>query len=78
MSNRLNQEREKELQPLRLEHYKKKIIEFGYVIVNEEETTLMFRFKDAIISVFPYSGWSSGKTITDCRGLKNLLKQIKK
>jgi hypothetical protein len=34
-------------------------------------------YKENEITYFPYSGWASGKGITDGRGLANLIKQIK-
>ncbi len=77
MSKRLDTERQELLEPKRIDHYKKKIVEFGYSITVEDKTHLEFIFKGSTIHVFPYSGWCSGKTITDCRGLSNLLKQIK-
>lgn len=36
-----------------------------------------FEYKGHIVKYFPYSGWATGKTIKDGRGLDNLLKQLK-
>jgi transcription-repair coupling factor (superfamily II helicase) len=74
---RLNIERQQELEPKRLEHYKKKLEDFGYEVTIVSATTLTFEFKGSLINVFPYSGWHTGKTIKDGRGLSNLIKQIK-
>lgn len=38
---------------------------------------LYFYFKGAKITFWPYTGWASGKTIEDGRGIRNLLSQIK-
>ena len=77
MSNRLNQEREKKLQPQRLEFAKQEIEKLGLTIVAIEETRIDFIFKNHKIQYYPYSGWATGKSIKDCRGLKNLLPQLK-
>ena len=76
MSNRLDQDREKELEPKRLEYAKSKIKELGLPIIHENNRLIKFRYKDAIITFYPYSGWATGKTINDGGGLDNLLKQL--
>lgn len=77
MSNRLDQEREKELQPKRMQYSKNIISNLGYKITFENETTLRFIFKGEQVTLFPYSGWHTGKSITDGRGIAKLLKQIR-
>lgn len=77
MSNRLNQEREQKLQPLRMEKAKQEIEKLGLQITAMEETRIDFMFKGHKVQYYPYSGWATGKSITDCRGLKNLLPQLK-
>lgn len=77
MSNRLDQEREKELQPERMAYAKKAIEDLGYEITIEKSTSLTFMFKSEFVTIFPYSGWHTGKSIKDGRGLQNLLNQIK-
>lgn len=78
MSNRLNQERETKLQPERMELAKKKLEELGYEVTFVGQCTITFKFKKEIVHFFPYSGWHTGKTIKDGRGLNNLLKQLTK
>jgi hypothetical protein len=77
MSQRLNQDREKELQPKRLQFAKDSITDLGYEITKETDVELQFTFKGNTISIWPYSGWHSGKGITPGRGIEKLLKQIK-
>ena len=74
---RLNIDRQNRLEPERLKHAKKKIEELGY-IVEEGDKVLIFEFRGEKVRFFYYSGWHSGKTIEDGRGLQNLLKQIRK
>jgi hypothetical protein len=74
---RLNQERQNELEPKRLEYAKEQITKLGYAIDFENDTMIRFLFKGHPVSFFPYSGWHSGSTIKDGRGLQKLLKQIK-
>ena len=73
---RFNQERQKQIEPKRIDFARKEIENLGFEIINEDSTKIQFNFKGNTISIFPYSGWFSGKGIKDGRGLKQLLKQI--
>lgn len=77
MSNRLDQEREKILQPKRIAAGRAELEKLGIQIVGEDNTKIVFMFKGSQIQFFPYSGWHTGKTIKDGRGLQNLLRQLK-
>lgn len=77
MSNRLDKEREAALQPERIQHAKNKITALGYEIIYEDGTRIDFMFNGSKIQFYPYSGWHTGATIKDGRGLNNLLNQIK-
>lgn len=78
MSQRLNQEREAELQPVRIEHAITELKKIGKnAIVLKDETKIMFEHNGFIVTFYPYSGWASGRSIKDGRGLDNLLKQLK-
>ena len=72
MSNRLDQERESELQPKRMEYAKAEISKLGFKYI-ADDTTICFQFNGHQVKLFPYSGWHTGKTIKDGRGLKRLL-----
>lgn len=76
MSNRLNQEREKKLEPLRI----KTALDSISAITKIERVTekeIQFLWQDELVTYWPYSGWHSGKSIKSGRGLNNLLKQLK-
>ena len=74
---RLNIERQKQLEPIRIEYAVERIKLLGYDIVYQDDTSIKLMYKGHIVTFFPYSGWATGKTIRDCRGLSKLLKQIK-
>lgn len=76
MSKRLDTERQERLEPTRRETAIEAFTRLGYD-VREENKALMIMFKGSFVRFFPYTGWHTGKTITDGRGLKNLLKQLK-
>jgi len=78
MSNRLNQDRETKLQPKRINKAVEEITALGYEITKKTPTSIQFTFKNQTVTYFPYSGWASGKSIVDGRGLENLLNQLKK
>lgn len=77
MSNRLNKEREAELQPKRMGVAIAAIRNLGLHINDINETAIAFTYKGEVVRFWPYSGWHTGKTIKDGRGLQNLLQQIK-
>lgn len=77
MGERLNIERQNELEPKRIAHAKKKIESLGHEIVFESKKEIRFWFKGKTVCFFPYSGWHTGATIKDGRGLKKLIDQIK-
>lgn len=74
---RLNDDLQKELEPQRMAYAKEQIESLGFSIEFESEKELRFKFHGSTVALFPYSGWHSGKTIKDGRGIHNLLKQIK-
>lgn len=78
MSNRLDQEREEILQPVRVDSCKRKLEEMGFEVKQVDTTRLEFIFKGSRITFYPYSGWHTGKTIRDGRGFGNLLNQLNK
>ncbi len=74
---RLNIERQNELEPKRMDYARKAIEDLGYDIFYSDTKVLAFMFEGSVVEYYPYSGWASGKTIENGRGLINLLKQIK-
>ena len=77
MSNRLDQEREKALQPIRILDSISTLENIGFKIIYDDKTKIKFIHNGYEITFYPYSGWHTGKGIKDGRGIKNLLKQIK-
>jgi hypothetical protein len=74
---RLDIERQKELEPERIEFSIKSIEDLGIPVQYADETKIGFIFKKYMVWFYPYSGWHTGKSIKDGRGLQNLLKQLK-
>lgn len=74
---RLDIERQGELQPKRMEYAKEQITKLGYKIEYETETEIAFLYEGKVVKLFPYSGWHTGQTIKDGRGISKLLRQIK-
>lgn len=73
---RLDTERQQRLEPTRMEYAIKKLTELGFTPEKVGGTQLTFIYKGATIRLFPYSGWHTGKTIQDGRGIEKLLKQL--
>ena len=74
--SRLDTERQKELEPKRMEYAIKKLSSI-ITIFNYSNNEIQFYWKDELVRYFPYTGWASGKSIKDGRGLKNLINQLK-
>jgi len=74
---RLDQERQKKLEPKRIEKAAEAIVKLGLEITVKDAVKIQFIFKGSTITFFPYSGWHSGKTVVDGRGLEKLLKQLR-
>lgn len=74
---RLNQERQKELEPVRIQYARERIEALGLTVLEIDKTKIKFKYKGNIITLFPYSGWHSGKGIVAGRGIDKLLKQLK-
>lgn len=75
---RLDIERQKRLEPLRFKLALAKLEDLSCVtVLNTTDTTINFLYKDHNVNYHPYSGWASGKSIKDGRGLNNLLNQLK-
>lgn len=77
MSKRQNQERQKLLEPQRIEYAIGQLHLAGIQsIVVIKENCIEFDFKNHQVKFFPYSGWFTGKSVKDGRGIQNLLNQI--
>lgn len=74
---RLDIERQTQLEPLRMEYAKEQISALGYEVSEHNGNELRFFHRGKIVKFFPYSGWSTGATIKDGRGLRKLLNQLK-
>jgi hypothetical protein len=57
MSKRLNQEREAELQPQRMNGCKEKLESLGFKVKSNGNDCLEFTFNGNVIKFWPYSGW---------------------
>lgn len=77
MSNRLDQNREKELNPKRMQYAKDQLILRNIPIISIDEYSIQFQYNGEICRFYPYTGWFTGKSIKDGRGIRNLLKQLK-
>lgn len=75
---RLDQERQQELEPARMDYAMKQLLSLGKVIHQMDDKKLKFMHKGHEVTLYPYSGWFTGKSVHDGRGIKNLLDQIKK
>lgn len=74
----LDIERQRRMELPRLIYASEQICKLGYTVtVRSDMKSLQFEHNSSTVTFFPYSGWATGKTINDGRGLHNLLKQLK-
>ncbi len=75
---RLGIERQNELEPQRVDYAIGQLHSLGIKSVFvEKDKCLVFQYKGHNVKFFPYSGWHTGKSIQDGRGIQKLLKQLK-
>jgi hypothetical protein len=75
---RLDKDRQRELEPKRMEFAIEKLGELDITATRISDIELEFEWKGNTIKLWPYSGWHSGKGIKAGRGIDKLLKQLKK
>ena len=72
-----NKERQELLEPGRVDYAIKKITDLGIEVRPiDEGRELQFTYKGHLVKFWPYTGWHTGKSVKDGRGIKNLLKQL--
>lgn len=69
-------DRKIELEPERMVYAINELEKRGFKVDDSRENEIQFEYKGSIIKFYPYTGWATGKTIKDGRGIKNLLKQL--
>ena len=74
---RLDQDRQAELESQRIEYAIGRLHELGIQVFMEGEKCLQFQFNGETVRLYPYTGWHTGKSIRDGRGLQKLLNQLK-
>lgn len=75
--SRLDKDREAELQPKRIAFAVEQLAKLGIEIDYEDDTKIKFTHKGEVVTLFPYSGWHTGKSIKDGRGIDKLINQLK-
>lgn len=74
---RLNIERQEKLTPVRIQKAIDELTKIGIKLEYQDDTEIWFYWKGSRVKFWPYSGWHSGRSIKDGRGLKELIKQLK-
>ena len=75
--NSLALKKRNENEPGRWEYVLKSLRERGYKPVEDKDNKcIKFSYNGNTITVFPYTGWFTGKGVKDGRGIRKLLNQI--
>jgi hypothetical protein len=69
-------EEQKNIQRERKHHAIDLLSNAGYDCYFETDAEIRFWYRGHSVSFYPLKQWASGKTIRDCRGIRNLLKQL--
>lgn len=75
---RLDTDKQDKLEPQRMKHAWNTFLSMGFSCFAPTDKSIEITFKGEKVTYYPYSGWATGKSIKDGRGLQNLLKQLKK
>jgi len=73
---RLDKKRQEQLEPKRMAYAKSEIEKLGFSVTVRSASLLAFNFKGHCVLYYPYSGWASGASIKDGRGLYELIAQL--
>ena len=73
---RLDIVRQNKLEPIRMNKALIEINKIGLRVIYFSDKRIDFIFNHMKVSFYPYSGWHTGKSIKDGRGLDNLIKQL--
>lgn len=73
---RLNIDKQKKVEPIRLDYAISRLKTVGFEPIDITNVSFKIKYKNNLITIYPYSGWFSGKGVKDGRGLDNLLKQL--
>lgn len=66
-------------EPGRIEYDRAQLEDMGYEVhLSECGKMLYFTHRNATIRLWPYTGWFSGKTVIDDRGVDILLEQLRR
>ena len=74
---RLDIEKQRKQTPKRFAYAIEQLQKLGFKIVYQDELKLSIAFKEQTVTLYPYSGWFTGKSVVDGRGIHELLKQLK-
>jgi len=70
-------EKQAEQEPKRMKYAVEQLKSLGFEVQTFGETRIEFEHKGEIVRHFPYTGWHTGRSIKDGRGIIHLLKQLK-
>ena len=73
---RLNIDRQKRIEPERMSYAFHSLARLGIMAWSKSNIEINFIYKNSLIKFYPYSGWHTGKTVKDGRGLNKLLEQL--
>lgn len=73
---RLDQDKQIKFEPKRMQYAKEELMRLGLTF-KANDKVIEFFHKGEMVRLYPYSGWHTGKSIVDGRGINNLIKQLK-
>lgn len=72
------EEQTKKIRKEKMDYSVFKLSENDIDIKFQEDTMLEIDYNGSTVKFYPYTGWFTGKSVVDGRGLNNLIKQLKK
>jgi len=71
------EEKQEIQEPIRMQYAREQLTRLGYEVAQIGPHALRFTFNGQPVTLYPYSGWFTGKTVKDGRGIDRLIKQVK-
>lgn len=60
-----------------MEYARNQITALGYPVTEVKRHTLQFTFRGSPVTLYPYSGWFTGSTVTDGRGIELIRRTVR-
>lgn len=73
----ISREKREKVEPARFGYCVRKLTALGFELTTRNTREISFTYKGSTVVLYPFTGWFTGKTVKDGRGIDNLVNQLK-